>query len=48
MDQDAVGTEVGLSTGYTVLDGDPTPLPQRAQPLSNFRRMPVVAKRLDE
>jgi len=35
-----LGTEVGLSRGDFVLDGDPVPLP-------NFRPISIVAKRLD-
>jgi len=30
MDQDAIGTEVGLATGNVVLDGDPAPSTERA------------------
>jgi len=41
-----LGTEVGLSLGDIVLDGDPSPSPIGTQP-SNFRLMSLVAKRLD-
>jgi len=40
------GVKVGLGPGHFVLDGDPTP-PKRPQPPPNFRRMSIVAKRLD-
>jgi len=45
----ALGTEVGLSPGDFVLDGDPalTPPKKRAEPLPNFRPISIVAKRLD-
>jgi len=45
MHQDT-STEVGLSLGDIVLDGDPAPLPQRGT-APNFWPMSVVAKRLD-
>jgi len=32
MDQDALGTEVGLSPGHIMLDGDPATLPQKGHP----------------
>jgi len=31
MDQDVIGTEVGLDPGHVVLDGDPVPLKRGAQ-----------------
>jgi len=40
-----VGTEVGLGSGYIVLDWDLTPLPKTG--LANFRPISIVAKRLD-
>jgi len=43
-----LGTMIGLSPGDSVLDGDPSPSPQRGGALSpNFRPISVVAKRLD-
>jgi len=37
VDQDALGTEVGLGPDDTFLDGDTAPLPKRGQsPLANF------------
>ena len=43
----ALGTEVDLGPGHIVLDGEPAPLPIKGQsPLSNFRPMSIVAKRL--
>jgi len=43
-----LGTEVGLSPGDFVLDGDSAPSPKRGQsPLPNFQPMSIVAKRLD-
>jgi len=44
-----LGTDVGLSPGDFVLDGDPLRLPKkgRGAPLPNFRPMFIVAKRLD-
>jgi len=41
-----LGMELGLSPGNFVLDGDPAlPSPKReAEPLPNFRPMPIVAK----
>jgi len=43
-----LGTEVGLSPGDFVLDGDPAPLPKKgAEPLHNFRLISIAAKRLD-
>jgi len=42
------GKHVGLSSGHTVLDEDPAPLPKKGQsPLPNFRPMSIVTKRLD-
>jgi len=40
------GTEVGLSPGDIVLDGDPAPPPLKVT-APNFRLMSVVAQRLD-
>jgi len=40
-----LGTEVGLDTGHTVLDGDPA-LPKKGHS-PNFRPMFIVVKRLD-
>jgi len=43
-----LGMKVGLGPGDFVLDGEPAPLPKKgAEPLPNFRPMPVMAKRLD-
>jgi len=45
-----LGTEVGLDAGDFVLDGDPgtqLPLPYKGAQPPNFRRMSVLAKRLD-
>jgi len=43
-----LGTEVGLSPGYIVLDWDPALLPKKgAEPLPNFRPISIAAKRLD-
>jgi len=43
-----LGTEVGLGPDDIVLDGNPAPLPKKgAEPLPNFRLMPIAAKRLD-
>jgi len=43
-----LGTQVGLSPGHIVLDGDPAPHPQKgAEPPPNFRPISVVAKWLD-
>ena len=42
-----LGTRVGLSSGDSVLDGDPAPLPQKEAEPPNFRSMSIVAKRLD-
>jgi len=44
-----LGMQVGLGPDHIVLDGDPAPTsPKRGQsPLSNFRPMSIVAKRLD-
>ena len=40
--------EVGVSPGDFVLDGNPLTLSKKAaEPLSNFRPMSIVAKRLD-
>jgi len=42
-----LGMEVGLGPGDFVLDGYPVPLPKNwAEPLSNFRPMSILAKRL--
>jgi len=41
-----LGTEVGLSLGHIVLDGNPTP-PKRGTAPLNFQPMSVVAKRPD-
>ena len=45
------GTDVGLSPGDFVLDGDPVPVPKKGAPpqkkQKNFRSMFTVAKRLD-
>jgi len=43
-----LGKEVDLDPGDIVLDGDPAP-PKKGHstPLPNFRRMSIVAKRLD-
>jgi len=41
-----LGMQVGRP-GHIVLDGDPAPPPQRAQPTPNFRPISVVAKWLD-
>ena len=43
-----LGTEVGLDSGHIVLDGDSAaPSPERGTSPSTFRRMSIVAKRLD-
>jgi len=42
-----LGTEVGLSIGDIVLDGDPAPPPLKGHSPFNFRPMSVVVKRLD-
>ena len=42
-----LGTQVGLGPGHIVLDGDLAPLPQKYGTASNFRPMPIVAKRLN-
>ena len=42
----ALGMEVGLGPGHTVLDGDPAPLPKRGQTRRNFRPIFIVAERL--
>ena len=44
-----LGMEVGLSPGDFVLDGDPVLFPKKGAetPLSNFRPISIVAKRLD-
>ena len=43
-----LSTKVGVSSGDSVLDGDPAPSPQRVwSPLPNFRPISIVAKRLD-
>ena len=44
----ALGTEVGLSPGHIVLDGDLAPHPKKGAEPPNFRLMSIVAKRLDE
>jgi len=45
----SLGTEVGLSPGDFVFDGDPAPSPKKlAEPLPNFRLMSIAAKRLRE
>ena len=41
-----LGMQVGLGPGHIVLNGDPAPLPQKGRS-PNFRRMSIVAKRLD-
>jgi len=41
----ALGIEVGLDPGHIVLDGDP--VPPKGGTTFNFRRMSVLAKRLD-
>ena len=38
-----LGMQVGIGPGHIVLDGDPAPLPKRAQP-PNFRPISVAAK----
>jgi len=44
----ALGMEAGVNPGDFVLDGDPEPLPKKgADPLSNFRPISIMAKRLD-
>jgi len=44
----SLGMEVGLGPGNFVLDGDPTPPPQKgAEPPPNFRPMFIAAKRPD-
>jgi len=40
-----LGMELGLSPGHVMLDGDPTPPPQKGT-APNFRSMSVVAIRL--
>jgi len=42
-----LGLEVGLGPGHIVLDGDPTPLPQKGGTAPNFQPMFVVATWLD-
>ena len=42
-----LGTNVGLSPGDFVLDGDPVSLPKKGAESPNFRPMFIVAKRLD-
>jgi len=43
-----LGMEVGLGQDDIVLDGDLAPPPQKGvEPLSNFCRLSIVAKRLD-
>jgi len=42
-----LGMEVGLSTGDFVLDGDPTPRPQKGGETPYFWPMFIVAKQLD-
>jgi len=41
-----LGTEVGLSPGYIVLDADPAP-PKKGHIATNFRPISVVAKRMN-
>jgi len=48
IDQDAIGTEVGLGLRDIVLDGDQLPCPKGAHPRPNFWPMSAVAKPLDE
>ena len=44
----ALGLEVSLGPGHTVLDGDPAPLPKKgAEPPPNFWPIFIVAKWLD-
>jgi len=43
----SLGMEVGLVPGHIMMDGDPTPPPQKGKTAPNFRPMFVVAKRLD-
>ena len=40
-----LGTEIGLSSGDIVLDGDPAPLKRGTAPCPTFRPMSIVAKR---
>jgi len=40
----ALGMEVGLGPGHSVLDGDTVPLPKRGQSPPNFRPIFIVAK----
>ena len=50
MDQDALGTKVGLGPGHIVLDGSqlpPAPPKKKKGHTSNFRPMTIVVKRLD-
>ena len=43
-----LGTEVGLGPGDFVLDGYPTPPPEKeAEPPPNFRSMLIADKRLE-
>jgi len=42
-----LGMQVGLGPGHIVLDGDPAPLPNGAQPHPIFRPISVVTKWLD-
>jgi len=42
-----LGTDVGLSPGDFVLDGDPVHLPKSGRSPQNFRPMFIVSKRLD-
>ena len=42
-----LGIEVGLGSGDLLLDEDPAPLQKREAQHPNFRRMSIVAKRLD-
>jgi len=42
-----LGTEVGLSLGDIVLDGDPAPRPLKGHSSPNFRPTSVTAKRVD-
>jgi len=46
----SLGMELGLGSGYVVLDGDPAPLPKRGEespPQKKNRPMFIAAKRLD-
>ena len=41
----SLGTEVDLSPGHIVLDGDPAPPRKGAQQLATFRSLSIVAER---